>query len=110
MLKQSHLEPEGAFIMFVAKKQATSSNNIQKWRSGGFALLLSLFALALFAAGGFEFFNAWILREPDQVPHLWHISELIGLAIRRGGTLLARLRQPGTKAVLAKCVVIGLCS
>jgi len=94
--------------MFVAKKQATSSNNIQKWRSRGFSLLLSLFALALFAAGGFEFFNAWILREPDQVPHLWHISELVGLAILLGGTLLALLRQPEKKPLLAQFLVLGL--
>src|SRR5437764_11172010 len=108
MLQQCHLEPEGAFIMLVAKKHTTSSNNIQKWRARGFSPLISLFALALFAAGGFEFFNAWILREPDQVPHLWHISELVGLAILLGGTLLALLRQPEKKPLLAQFLVLGL--
>src|SRR5437660_326367 len=94
--------------MFVAKKHTTSSNNIKKWRARGFSLLISLFALALFAAGGFEFFNAWILREPDQIPHLWHISELVGLAILLGGTMLTLLRQPEKKPLLAQFLVIAI--
>ena len=94
--------------MFVAKKHTTSSNNIKKWRARGFSLLISLFALALFAAGGFEFFNAWILREPDQIPHLWHISELVGLAILLGGTMLTLLRQPEKKPLLAQFLVLAL--
>ena len=94
--------------MFVAKKHTTSSNNIKKWRARGFSLLISLFALALFAAGGFEFFNAWILREPDQIPHLWHISELVGLAIILGGTMLTLLRQPEKKPLLAQFLVLAL--
>ncbi len=94
--------------MFVAKKHTTSSYNIKKWRARGFSLLISLFALALFAAGGFEFFNAWILREPDQIPHLWHISELVGLAILLGGTLLTLLRQPEKKPLLAQFLVLAL--
>ncbi len=94
--------------MFVTKKHTTSSNNIQKWRSRGFSLLISLFALALFVAGGFEFYNAWILREPGQDPHLWHISELVALAILLGGTLLTLLRQPEKKPLLAQFLVLGM--
>jgi hypothetical protein len=94
--------------MFVTKKHTTSSNSIQKWRSRGFSLLISLFAFALFAAGGFEFYNAWIIREPGQDPHLWHISELVALAILLGGTLLTLLRQPEKKPLLAQFLVLGM--
>jgi len=91
--------------MFAIK---TLKNVIEQWRSKSFMLLTGVLALALLAGGTFEFIPAWILRNPSDVIHLWHIAELGALsAIFLGGIMLALLRQPEEKPLLAQFFVIG---
>src|SRR6266568_4888275 len=91
--------------MFAIK---TLKNVIEQWRSKGFMLLTGILALALLAGGTFEFIPAWILRNPSDVIHLWHIAELGALsAIFLGGIMLALLRQPEEKPLVAQFFVVG---
>src|SRR5215831_12413136 len=86
----------------------TLKNVIKQGRSKGFMLLTGVLALALLAGGTFEFIPAWILGNPSDVIHLWHISELGALsAIFLGGITLTLLRQPEEKPLLAQFFVVG---
>ena len=91
--------------MFATK---TLKNLIEQWRSKGFMLLTGILALALLAGGTFEFIPAWIFGNPPDAIHLWHIAELGALsAIFLGGIMLALLRQPEEKPLLAQFFVLG---
>src|SRR5215472_17252413 len=81
---------------------------IKQWSSKGFMLLTGILALALLAGRTFEFIPAWIFRNPPDAIHLWHIAELGALsAIFLGGIVLALLRQPEEKPLLAQFFVVG---
>lgn len=83
-------------------------NVIKQGRAKGFMLLTGVLALALLAGGTFEFIPAWILGNPSDVVHLWHIAELGALsAIFLGGIMLALLRQPEEKPLLVQFFVVG---
>ena len=94
--------------MSLTKTHTTPITSSKNWRAKGFTLITSLLALALMAAAGAEFFHAWILRDAADGPHLWHISELVGLAILLAGTLLALLRRPEKKPLLAQFLVLSM--
>src|SRR2546421_978994 len=99
---------EGAHDMSIANTLTTPTKSSKNWRARGFTLITSLLALALMVAAGYEFFNAWILRDAADGPHLWHISELVALAILLAGSLLALLRQPEKKPLLAHVLALNI--
>ena len=71
-----------------------------------FAAGLSVFWLA---AGTFEFIPAWILRDPADEIHLWHIAELAALAaLLLGGVMLALIRRPQEKPLLAQYFLLSM--
>ena len=94
--------------MSVIKTHTTLTTTSKNWRSRGFTVIASLLALALIAAAAFEFYHAWILRDPADDPHLWHISELVALAILLAGSVLTLLRQPEKKPLLAQFLVLSM--
>jgi hypothetical protein len=83
-------------------------SGIKRWRSKGFTFLTGALAVALLIGGSFEFIPAWILRDPVDEIHLWHIAELGALsAIFLGGIVLSLLRQPEEKPLLAQFFVLS---
>lgn len=82
--------------------------DIETWRSRSFPLITKLLALVLLIAGTFEFIPAWLLRDPSEDAHLWHIAELGALAaILLGGIMLALIRRPQEKPLLAQFFVLS---
>lgn len=80
----------------------------KKRRAEAFALFAGFLAFALFIAGSFEFIPAWILRDPADDIHLWHIAELAALsALLLGGIMVALLRRPQEKPLLAQFFVLS---
>ncbi len=57
----------------------------------------------------FEFIPAWILQDPAESIHLWHIAELTALAgILLAGVMLGLVRRPEEKPLLAQFVGAAL--
>ena len=74
-----------------------------------FTLLAVGFAAFLLIAGTFEFIPAWVLRDPADQIHLWHIAELSALAaLLLGGVALALIRRPQEKPLLAQFFLLSL--
>ena len=74
-----------------------------------FTLLAVGVSVVLLAAGTFEFIPAWILRDPAEDVHLWHIAELAALAaLLLGGVTLALIRRPQEKPLLAQYFLLSL--
>lgn len=95
--------------MFAAVKNQFSNDKFKNWRTRGFMLVSALFILALLGAGSFKFVVAWIIRDPVEQIHLWHVAELAALTILLfGGTLLWQLQQPEEKPLLAQFFVVGI--
>jgi hypothetical protein len=80
----------------------------KKRRAEAFALFAGFLAVALLIAGSFEFIPAWILRNPADDIHLWHIAELAALsALLLGGVIVGLLRRPQEKPLLAQFFVLS---
>jgi hypothetical protein len=92
---------------------ATKSQRGRNWRLLSFRFVAALITLAFVAIAGAEFIQAWVLRDPAESVHLWHIAELVALiGILLGGTLLSLMHKPQDKPLLAQFFVISmiLCS
>ena len=87
----------------------THHMNVQKWRSKVFTFLTVFLSIVLLIAGTFEFIPAWILRDPADSIHLWHIAELTALsAILLGGVMFGLVRKPEEKPLLAQFIVLSI--
>jgi hypothetical protein len=87
----------------------THHMNVQKWRSRVFTFLSVFLSIVLLIAGTFEFIPAWILRDPADSIHLWHIAELTALAaILLGGVMFGLVRKPEKKPLLAQFVIMSV--
>src|SRR2546430_17413806 len=87
----------------------THHMNVQKWRSKAFTFLSVFLSIVLLIAGTFEFIPAWILRDPADSIHLWHIAELTALAaILLGGVMFGLVRKPEEKRLLAQFAVMSV--
>ena len=80
-----------------------------KWRSKVFTFLTVFLSIVLLIAGTFEFIPAWILKDPADSIHLWHIAELTALsAILLGGVMFGLVRKPEEKPLLAQFVIMSV--
>src|SRR5437588_7516352 len=87
----------------------THHMNVQKWRSKAFTFLTVFLSIVLLIAGTFEFVPAWILRDPADSIHLWHIAELTALsAILLGGITFGLVRKPEEKPLLTQFIVLSI--
>ena len=94
--------------MFTTKTSASASSG-RNWRLGLFRSVATVVALAFMAVSGSEFVKAWILGDPAESIHLWHIAELVALlSILLGGTLFSLLHQPEEKPLLAQFFVLSM--
>jgi len=85
----------------------THHKNLKKWRSRVFTFLTVFLSIALLIAGTFEFIPAWILKDPADSIHLWHIAELTAIAILLGGVMFGLVRKSAEKPLLAQFIVIS---
>jgi hypothetical protein len=100
------LKLEGTTIMITIE---THQMNLKKWRSRVFTFLTVFLSIVLLIAGTFEFIPAWILRDPADSIHLWHIAELTALsAILLGGVMFGLVRKPEEQPLLAQFIVMGV--
>lgn len=74
----------------------------------GFKIFAASLTLVLVAVSMKEFINAWILREPLDAPHLWHIAELSALMFLLGGVMLRLCVRPRGEPLLAQYIVLSL--
>ncbi len=87
----------------------THHMNVKKWRSRVFTFLTVFLSIVLLIAGTFEFIPAWILKDPADSIHLWHIAELTALsAILLGGVMFGLLRKPEEKPLLAQFIIMSV--
>jgi len=83
-------------------------------RAEAFALFAGFLTVALLIAGSFEFIPAWILRDPADDIHLWHIAELAALStLLLGGVIVGLIKRPQEKSLLAQffvlsCVILAI--
>jgi hypothetical protein len=92
--------------MFTTK---THQIDRKKLRLRAFTLLAVGLSIVLLLAGTFEFIPAWILKDPAENIHLWHIAELAALAaLLLGGVILALIRRPQEKPLLAQYFLLSL--
>jgi hypothetical protein len=85
----------------------TSRMNVQIWRSRVFTFLTVFLSVVLLIAGTFEFIPAWILKDPADSIHLWHIAELTAIAILLGGVMFGLVRKSAEKPLLAQFIVMS---
>src|SRR5712691_2387203 len=87
----------------------THRNNWKTWRPRVFTFLTVFLSIVLLVAGTFEFIPAWILRNPPDAIHLWHIAELTALsAILLGGVMFGLVRKAEEKPLLAQFIVMSV--
>jgi hypothetical protein len=87
----------------------THQYNWKTWRPRVFTFLTVFLSIVLLVAGTFEFIPAWILRNPPDAIHLWHIAELTALsAILLGGVMFGLVRKPEEKPLLAQFIVMSV--
>lgn len=80
----------------------------KEWRPRVFKPLAAALSIVLLIAGTFEFIPAWILKDPAESIHLWHIAELTALAgILLAGVMFGLVRRPEEKPLLAQFVVLS---
>src|SRR5207344_189824 len=79
-----------------------------KWRSRVFTFLTVFLSIVLLIAGTFEFIPAWILKDPVDSIHLWHIAELTAIAVLLGGVMFGLVRKPEEKPLLAQFIVMSM--
>jgi hypothetical protein len=85
----------------------TSHMNAKKRRSKVFTFLTVILSIVLLIAGTFEFIPAWILKDPADSIHLWHIAELTAIAILLGGIMFGLVRKAEEKPLLAQFIVMS---
>ena len=85
----------------------TPHKNLKKRRSRVFTFLTVFLSVALLIAGTFEFIPAWILKDPADSIHLWHIAELTAIAILLGGVMFGLVRKSAEKPLLAQFIVMS---
>jgi MFS family permease len=74
-----------------------------------FTFLAGSLTLILLFAGLFEFIPAWILKNPLDQIHLWHIAELTALTLLLlGGTMFGLVLYPQEQPLLAQFFVLAL--
>ena len=74
-----------------------------------FRVLAGLLTLVLIGIGSKEFLDAWILRDPSQSIHLWHVAEMAALTIIvLAGSLLTLLQRPQEKPLLAQFFALSV--
>jgi hypothetical protein len=89
--------------MFVAKLRKL---NTKQLRTNGFSILAAVLAIVFLFVGTFEFIPAWILKDPVDAVHLWHIAELTTIAALLGGPLVPLIRRPQEKPLLVLFIVL----
>ena len=95
---------EGTDIMNTIE---TLRDNWNKRRSRIFSFLALLFTVVFMIVGTFEFIPAWILRDPADLIHLWHIAELTAIAVVLGSAMFGLVRKAEEKPLLAQFIVIS---
>lgn len=85
----------------------TLRTDSKKWRPRAFTFLAVALSIVLLFAGTFEFIPAWILKDPADLIHLWHIAELSAIAIVLGGVMLGLVRKAEEKPLLAQFVLLS---
>jgi hypothetical protein len=80
----------------------------KKWRSRVFTSLTVVLSIVLVIAGTFEFIPAWILRNPPDAIHLWHIAELSALSLLLGGVMFGLVRKSEEKPLLAQFIILAV--
>ena len=87
----------------------TLQMDVKKWRPRVFTFLTVFLSIVLLIAGTFEFIPAWILKDPADSIHLWHIAELTALsAILLGGVMFGLVRKAEEKPLLAQFIIMGV--
>ena len=87
----------------------THRNNWKTWHPRVFTFLAVFLSIVLLVAGTFEFIPAWILRNPPDAIHLWHIAELTALsAILLDGVMFGLVRKAEQKPLLAQFIVLSV--
>lgn len=86
----------------------TSHMNVTQWRSRVFTFLTVFLSIVLLIAGTFEFIPAWILKDPADSIHLWHIAELTAITILLGGVMFGLVRKSAEKPLLAQFIVMSI--
>ena len=84
----------------------THRNNWKKWRPRVFTFLAVVLSIVFLIVGTFEFIPAWILRDPVDSIHLWHIAELTAIAILLGSVMFGLVRKAEEKPLLAQFIVM----
>jgi hypothetical protein len=82
--------------------------NVEKWGSRVFPFLTVFLSIVLLIAGTFEFIPAWILKDPADSIHLWHIAELTAITILLGGVMFGLIRRAHEKPLLAQFIVMSV--
>ncbi|HXZ06274.1 MAG TPA: hypothetical protein VEH81_15680, partial [Ktedonobacteraceae bacterium] len=85
----------------------THRDNWKKWRPRVFSFLTVFFTIVLLIVGTFEFIPAWILRDPADAIHLWHIAELTAIAIVLGSVMFGLVRKADEKPLLVQFIVLS---
>jgi hypothetical protein len=86
----------------------THRNNWKIWRPRVFTFLAVVLSIVLLVAGTFEFIPAWILKDPVDSIHLWHIAELTAIAILLGSIMFGLLRKADEKPLLAQFILMSM--
>jgi hypothetical protein len=80
----------------------------KRWRPKVFTFLAVVLSIVLLVAGTFEFIPAWILRDPVDSIHLWHIAELTAIAILLGSVMFGLVRKAEEKPLLVQFVIMSV--
>ena len=91
--------------MITIETHQISSKN---WRPRVFTFLAVFLSIVLVIAGTFEFIPAWILKNPADAIHLWHIAELTAIAILLGSVMFGLVRKAEEKPLLAQFIVMSV--
>ncbi|HYB02566.1 MAG TPA: hypothetical protein VED37_20235 [Ktedonobacteraceae bacterium] len=85
----------------------TLRDNWKKRRTRIFSFLALFFTIVFMIVGTFEFIPAWILRDPNDLIHLWHIAELTAIAVVLGSVMFGLVWKAEEKPLLAQFIVIS---
>ena len=85
----------------------TLRDNWKKRRTRIFSFLALFFTIVFMIVGTFEFIPAWILRDPNDLIHLWHIAELTAIAVVLGSVMFGLVWKAEEKPLLVQFIVIS---